>query len=370
MATKPTPESSEAVLTFTGGCNMVTMTRKLQADTAGRIRVEGLYTVIDGPGSTLGRRLVDTYSNTKYAECEYHKFPDQSDDIHFPTAFDSPEGFADQRILFCASFHSNDAIMQCLHVLIMLLESHIKDLTIVVPFLPCATMERVDTEGVVATANTTSRLLSLLPSCGRPTRIIFYDLHTQHQRFYFHKNAIADLRSVVTRTAGRAIHSHPADVVFFPDSGAAKRFGSCFPQQKATNRMGYCSKVRGPGDERHITLHGGVDVKGQIVWIVDDLVRTGGTLKACALELQKQGAKAVIAYCVHAAGSVEEIMALQQSGIFEQIHLTNTVKDTTDEVLTETKAVNHKPTPVIIHDILPCFAEDLWRTQNFSRPMW
>lgn len=39
-------------------------------------------------------------------------------------------------------------------------------------------MERVMEEGTVATANTLSKMLSYMPSCGKPTRIMVYDLHT------------------------------------------------------------------------------------------------------------------------------------------------------------------------------------------------
>lgn len=56
-------------------------------------------------------------------------------------------------------------------------------------------MERVVLEGEVATANTLSRVLSALPRYGSPARVMFYDLHTLQNRFYFHTGAIATMHS-------------------------------------------------------------------------------------------------------------------------------------------------------------------------------
>jgi hypothetical protein len=47
-----------------------------------------------------------------------------------------------------------------------------------------STMERVVREGTVATAATYAHMFSSLPSCGRPTRLMVYDLHTLQNRFY------------------------------------------------------------------------------------------------------------------------------------------------------------------------------------------
>jgi hypothetical protein len=58
-------------------------------------------------------------------------------------------------------------------------------------------MERVVLEGEVATANTLSRVLSALPRIGSPARVMFYDLHTLQNRFYFHTGAIATMHTAI-----------------------------------------------------------------------------------------------------------------------------------------------------------------------------
>ena len=79
--------------------------------------------------------------------------------------------------------------------------------------------ERVVTEGEVATAATYAHLFSSLPSCGRPTRLIVYDLHTLQNRFYLHGNTVASLHTTVPCLIPR-LEAAGIDAVAFPDDGA------------------------------------------------------------------------------------------------------------------------------------------------------
>jgi hypothetical protein len=145
-----------------------------------------------------------------------------------------------------AEFHNNDVTLSQLHVLVVLLQSFIKSLTVVLPFYPSGTMERTvksetlarlvahptPREGVVATANTTAQILSGLPSCGQPTRLIVYDLHTLQNRFFWNNHMISDLCTSVplirkTLEENKKNPEHPVvDCIAFPDDGSAARRGS------------------------------------------------------------------------------------------------------------------------------------------------
>lgn len=126
--------------------------------------------------------------------------------------------------------------------MVMLLQNFIQSLTVVLPFYPVGTMERVVKEGQVATANTYAQMFSNLPSCGRPTRLLIYDLHTLQNRFYLHGNAIASLQTTVPVLFDE-IRRAGIDAVAFPDDGAAKRFGHMF--QSLNLEVIICGKVRG-----------------------------------------------------------------------------------------------------------------------------
>ena len=58
-------------------------------------------------------------------------------------------------------------------------------------------MERVVTEGEVATANTYAQMFSTLPSCGRPTRLMTYDIHTLQNRFYLSGATLTSLHTTI-----------------------------------------------------------------------------------------------------------------------------------------------------------------------------
>lgn len=107
-------------------------------------------------------------------------------------------------------------------------------------------MERIVQEGQVATANTYAQMFSNLPSCGKPTRLIIYDLHTLQNRFYLHGNSIASLQTTIPMLIDR-IQSTTIDCIAFPDDGAAKRFGAMF--KNLGLEVVTCGKTR-DGDKR------------------------------------------------------------------------------------------------------------------------
>ena len=51
---------------------------------------------------------------------------------------------------------------------------------------------------------------------------------------------------------------------------------------------------------RRVVVHDG-EPAGKNLLIVDDMVKTGGTLAACAVALKKSGALSISAFCAHAA---------------------------------------------------------------------
>jgi len=233
-----------------------------------------------------------------------------------------------EHVLMLASFHNNDVTLSQFSVMVTLLQSFIDSLTVVLPFYPVGTMERVITEGQVATANTYAQMFSNLPSCGKPTRLIIYDLHTLQNRFYLHGNAIASLQTTIPLLIDR-LKKSKIDCIAFPDDGAAKRFSSMF------KGLGFeivtCGKTR-DGDKRVVTIQDG-NCKGKSVVIVDDLVQTGGTLFECGLALKAAGAIEVNAFVAHGVfpnNSWKRFMKAGDRNCFEKFFLTDSIPSITD----------------------------------------
>jgi phosphoribosylpyrophosphate synthetase len=166
-------------------------------------------------------------------------------------------------------------------------------------------------------------MFSNLPSCGKPTRLIIYDLHTLQNRFYLHGNSIASLQTTIPLLIERIKRTN-IDCIAFPDDGAAKRFGSMFLN------LGYeivtCGKTR-DGDKRVVYIQDG-NVKGKHVLIVDDLVQTGGTLYECGIALKAAGALSSSAFVAHGVfpnNSWKRFLKAGDRGVFEKFYLTNSI---------------------------------------------
>eukprot|EP00298_Acanthocystis_sp_HF-20_P012414 c19875_g1_i2.p1 GENE.c19875_g1_i2~~c19875_g1_i2.p1 ORF type:complete len:318 (+),score=123.24 c19875_g1_i2:115-1068(+) len=266
-----------------------------------------------------------------YYPTKWSKFEDSGMDCIEVGGFYPENKVRNSSVIFLASFHNNDAILSQFHVLIMLLESFIQDLTIVLPFLSMGTMERVTKEGQVATAGTIARLFSNLPPCGKPARVMIYDVHTLQNRFYLYGHALASLHSTIPlllKVIGKP--GETVDAIAFPDEGAMKRFKELFIEFPLV----VCAKVR-DGDTRKVTIQEG-DVKNLRVMVVDDLVRSGGTLYECAKVLKTAGATHVSAFCAHAAFGQDSWKQFtaggKKSGVIEMFYLTNSVPTVTSKL--------------------------------------
>lgn len=297
------------------------------------------YSVFTGPGyEDLGQRLQDMQSDRfTYYSTKYDKFPDGTDNITL-SGFSPVNKIAGTHILFLASLISNDITLSQFSVLIVLLQSFIKSLTIVLPFYPVGTNERVDVEGRVATANTYAMLLSSLPSCGKPARLMIYDIHALQERFYFHGSIIPSLHSALPLLIPR-LEARNITAVAFPDDGAAKRFGHFF------RRLGYhiivCGKVR-QGTKRIVTIQDGEPLGRKIV-IIDDLAQTGGTLYEAGVQLKRHGATEVYAYVTHGVFPGESWKRFLYSESINDINLHSTTPHLSPAI--KSRTYTHSPPP-------------------------
>jgi len=276
----------------------------------------------------IAKSIVDKYPlRFKYQNIKWSKFPDGTDNIEI-SGFNPENQISGEKILLLASFHNNDVTLSQFSVMVTLLQSFVDSLTVVLPFYPVGTMERVIKEGQVATANTYAQMFSNLPSCGKPTRLIIYDLHTLQNRFYLHGNTIPSLQTSIPLLIEELKHTN-IDCIAFPDDGAAKRFASMF---KGLNyEIVTCGKTR-DGDRRVVTIQDG-NAEGKNVVIVDDLVQTGGTLYECGIALKKAGARDVSCFVAHGVFPNESWRRFLRSGdrgCFDKFYLTNSIPTVTD----------------------------------------
>jgi phosphoribosylpyrophosphate synthetase len=201
-----------------------------------------------------------------------------------------------QHVAFLASFSSPAVIFEQLSVIYALPRLFVASFTLVLPFFPTGSFERMEEEGDVATAFTMARILSNIPvSRGGPTSLVIYDIHALQERFYFGDDVLPLFETGIPLLKQR-LHQLPGNekvVVAFPDDGAWKRFHKLLDNFPTV----VCTKVR-EGDKRIVRLKEG-NPAGCHVVIVDDLVQSGGTLIECQKVLKAHGAAKVSAYVTH-----------------------------------------------------------------------
>lgn len=220
-----------------------------------------------------------------------------------------PDGFPDlfvhdatsirnRHVGFLASFHDPALIFEQISIIYALPRLFIGSLTLVLPFFPTGTAERVEAEGEVATAFTLARILSNIPpSRGGPTSLVVFDIHALQERFYFGDGVLPLFESGIPLLLDRlrALPDHDRVTIAYPDEGAWKRFHYQFKDEGYPEVI--CTKVR-DGAKRIVRLKEG-EPSGRHVVIVDDLVQSGGTLIECHALLSSLGARHVSAYVTH-----------------------------------------------------------------------
>lgn len=177
-----------------------------------------------------------------------------------------------------------------LQILTILYRKEPNSITVVIPFLEQATQDRIEynsTHESVAQVDTLAKLIG-------HHKVVTFDIHALQSVFAFHN--ICNL-SLVEKLWEMYLSEYPDAIPVFPDEGAYKRFGH-LPGIK--NPIVF-KKIR-DGHERKVEMVTNVMIKNTTKYVViDDIVRSGGTMKSIALFLEDSGACWIDALFAHAA---------------------------------------------------------------------
>ncbi len=159
-----------------------------------------------------------------------------------------------------------------------------KNITIVLPYYPVGTMERIVGEGEIPTGYAFAQMLNNIPSASGKNNLIVFDIHALASRFFFHTNLRPTIVSMLSKYLQYIKDNFSAvndnNIIVFPDDGAKKRFEKQVPKNFKTI---LCSKER-KGEDRIIKIEEGInhiDLTGKKnnLFIIDDLIQSGGTSK-------------------------------------------------------------------------------------------
>jgi len=193
---------------------------------------------------------------------------------------------------------ANDRLCKLLFFLATCRENGAKRVTAVVPYLAYA---RKDRQTKARDPVTTRYVAQLFEAVGTD-RIITLEVHNfaAYQNAFRCETIHLDTRKLFVPIVCRLAGDHPV-TIFSPDGGGVKRAQLLKESiEEQTNKdvgFGFMEKRRSRGVVSGDLLAG--DVAGSTVFVVDDMISTGGTMLRATLACRERGAKAVHAIATH-----------------------------------------------------------------------
>lgn len=217
--------------------------------------------------------------------------------------------FASCHVKVLLDFSNPYESMALLQLLKILHKKRPESVEVIIPFLEQSTQDRVEYKPgweSMAMSDTVSRMLGNV-------KTVTFDIHAEQTHLVFRDMECISLVETLYRMYAA---EHPGCIVVFPDDGAKKRFGHLVkkPVPVITFRK---KRVQ---EARIIATDDAVEDGGHYV-IVDDLVRSGGTMRAVAEYLCQRGALKVDALFAHAPFEPKTAANLD---VFDDVWTTNT----------------------------------------------
>jgi len=196
----------------------------------------------------------------------------------------------------------NESLMELLIMLDAFRRASARRITVVVPYYGYARQDRKDEPRVPITA----KLVANLISTAGADRVLLLDLHVdQIQGFFDIKvDHLFSAPIIIDYLRSKLLENL---VILAPDVGGVRRARAYARRLKVP--LAIIDKRRPAVDKAEVLSVIG-EVKNKDVFIVDDIIDTGGTLLAAVEELIKGGVRRVYAGCAHAvlsAGAYEKV---------------------------------------------------------------
>jgi len=292
-----------------------------------------------------------------HGKVTWEYFPDGWPNIHF----ENLNNLQGKHVVFLGSLYDRTKFVEQLSMVMVLPRQFVDSLSIVFPYFAPATMERVDEEGVIATAETVAKLFasSIPMTRNGPASLRIFDIHANPVRFYFPDNVMMKMMRaaplVIARFKEEEKDGFPI-VIAFPDDGAAKRFKASYPNFPII----VCSKIR-EGDTRIVRITDRINFPESLtldkahVVVVDDLVQSGGTLFECRKALSQFGAKRVSASVTHPVFPRDGWKNFLPGGAMEGFHrffVTNTIPEVANQLEGKEPFVVIRIDALLANDIL------------------
>ncbi len=243
----------------------------------------------------------------------------------------------------------NDNLMELLIIIDACRRASARQITAVLPYYGYARADRK----TAGRESITAKLVANLITQAGASRILAMDLHSAQIQGYFdipvdHVYGSPVLLDYLARK------ELPDLVVVSPDVGGVAR-ARAFAKKLNDAPLAIIDKRRQAHNVAEVMNVVG-DVKGKTAVLVDDMIDTAGTISAAARLLREEGARQVYACATHAVFSPPAVERLSQTGLFEEVLVTNT---------TPIPAERHFPQLRVL-SVASLLGETIWRVHEDS----
>jgi ribose-phosphate pyrophosphokinase len=210
----------------------------------------------------------------------------------------------------------NDHLMELLIMLDAFKRSSARRITAVLPYYGYARQDRKDKPRVPIT----SKLVADLITAAGADRVLTIDLHAAQIQGFF--NIPVDHLFAAPVIVGHLKTLNLEDLtIVSPDAGGVERARAFAKRLGAT--LAIIDKRRVAANQTQVMNIIG-DVKGRNVFVVDDIIDTGGTLIHTVDALMEKGARSISATCTHGVLSGPAVDRINKSHL-DKVVTTNTM---------------------------------------------
>ena len=194
-------------------------------------------------------------------------------------------------------------------------------LSMVVPYYGYSTMERAVKSREIVTAKTRARLFSAIPQIHKGNRIYLFDLHTEGIPHYFEQNLHPThvyCKPIVIDACRQ--YGGSDFVLASTDAGRAKWVESLANDMSVGAAFILKRRIR----DGHTEISAvNADVRGKIVIIYDDMIRSGSSIINAAKTYHAEGAEKIYLITSHGLFVGDGLDKIKASGIIEKVICTD-----------------------------------------------
>lgn len=219
-------------------------------------------------------------------------------------------------------YYENDAelfMLVCLVKHIRRIEGERLKISLIMPYIPHARMDRVKSDNDVFTLKYFTEIINSLHF----DHVCVLDPHSNVSKALLNNVRAFTWEEIVERAMKRSVLSVDEKfIIFYPDEGSVKRYADSisYPYAFGVKRRDWKT-----GQIMGLDVIGDAEsIKGSNVLIIDDICSRGGTFLHSARKLKELGANKIYLYITHCENTILE-GELLTSGLIEKVFTTNSI---------------------------------------------